>query len=256
MSPDHEHEQIDELLASYVLQALTGEDAAEADRLLATHVPSCLRCRNTLQELQDLTGDLALIAPAVAPPETLLPSIRRRTGKSGSSQRRPFFAYAAAAMLVVVIGLTGWNFMLSSQVTSAEQRQAARSSMLNTLMAEADSQMLTLDPEAPPTPAPSAADPVVIVSYHPGVQHVWVFGMNIPQPAGGDVYQVWLVRSGAPTASARFIPGPDGYVQTFVPSDLAYYDEVLITEESGAFLTVQPSGPVRWNAAVTPAVTP
>lgn len=254
MSPDHE--QIDELLAGYLLQALSGEDAAEADRLLATHVPSCLRCRTTLQELQDLTGDLALIATPVAPPETLLPSVRRRTGKSGSTRSKPFFAYAAAAMLVVVIGLTGWNFMLSSQVTSAEQRQAARSSMLNTLMAEAGSQMLTLDPEAQAIPAASdgspGSNPVVVVSYHPGIQHVWVFGMNIPRPASGDVYQVWLVRSGAPTASARFIPGPDGYVQTFVPSDLAYYDEILITEESGAFLTAQPSGPVRWNAAVTP----
>jgi len=254
MSPDHE--QIDELLAGYVLQALSGEDAAEADRLLATHVPSCLLCRTTLQELQDLTGDLALIAAPVTPPETLLPRIRKRTGKSGSTPNRPFFAYAAAAMLIVVIALTGWNFMLSSQVTSAEQRQAARSSMLNTLMGEADSRMLTLDPEAQATPVPVGTsqgdNPVIVVSYHPGIQHVWVFGMNIPRPTGGNVYQVWLVRSGAPTASARFVPGPDGYVQTFVPSDLAYYDEILITEESGAFLTAQPSGPVRWNAAVTP----
>lgn len=250
MSPDHE--QIDELLAGYVLQALSGENAIEADRILAHHVPGCLRCRTTLQDLQDLTGELALVPAASAPPETLLPNIRRQIGKSSSTARRPFFAYAAAAMLVMMVGLAGWNFLLSSQVTSTEQRQAARSSMLNNLMAEADSEMITLAPEASPTPAASGTAPIVIVSYHPGVQHVWVFGMNIPQPASGDVYQVWLVRAGAPTASARFIPGPDGDVQTFVPSDLAFYDEILITEESGAFLVVQPSGPVRWNAAVTP----
>ena len=37
MTPDHD--AIDELLAGYVLQALSGPDAADADRLLAEHVP-------------------------------------------------------------------------------------------------------------------------------------------------------------------------------------------------------------------------
>lgn len=252
MSPDHE--RIEELLAGYALQALTGDDAAETDRLLATHVPTCLTCRRTLQDFQDVTGELALVARPVEAPETLLPGLRKQTAHSPAKQRRPFFVYASAAMLVLVVGLAGWNFMLSSQVTTSEQRQAARSNMINRIMAEADSEMITLDPEAP-APAAAASGtyaPAIVVSYEPGAAHVWIFGMNIPQPDGGNVYQVWLVRGGAPAASARFVPGEDGYVETFVPSDLALYDEILITEESGAFLVLRPSGPVRWNAAVTP----
>ena len=35
-----DHERIDELLAGYVLLSLSGEDAAEADRVLIDHVPS------------------------------------------------------------------------------------------------------------------------------------------------------------------------------------------------------------------------
>jgi len=42
-----DHERIDELLAGYVLLSLSGEDAAEADRILVDHVPSCATCRAT-----------------------------------------------------------------------------------------------------------------------------------------------------------------------------------------------------------------
>ena len=63
-----DHERIDEILAGYVLLSLSGEDAAEADRILAEHVPSCGRCRATLNELQAVSGDLALAAAPVDPP--------------------------------------------------------------------------------------------------------------------------------------------------------------------------------------------
>ena len=55
-----DHDLIEELLAGYALQSLSGEDAAKADRLLAGHVPSCSLCREILVDFQAVTGDIAL----------------------------------------------------------------------------------------------------------------------------------------------------------------------------------------------------
>ena len=38
---NEDHVRIQELMAGYVLDGLSGEDAVEADRLLSEHVPSC-----------------------------------------------------------------------------------------------------------------------------------------------------------------------------------------------------------------------
>ena len=75
-----DHEQIDELLAGYVLRSLSGEDAARADRLLSEHVPTCARCRATLADFQAIMADLALEAAPLAPPDALLPRLHRELG--------------------------------------------------------------------------------------------------------------------------------------------------------------------------------
>ena len=82
--------------------------------------------------------------------------------------------------------------------------------------------------------------------------HVWIFGMGIPQPGPGDIYEVWLGRTGEYTPAGQFTPGPDGYVQAFVPADLSGYDEVMITEEPASTTATQPLGAVRWIATIVP----
>src|SRR5205814_7768874 len=62
-------ERIEELLAGHALGALSGEDRARADRLLAEHVPTCDVCRAWPGKSLLISGDLALATPPVAPPE-------------------------------------------------------------------------------------------------------------------------------------------------------------------------------------------
>lgn len=258
MTPDHEH--IEELLAGYVLQTLSGEDAAEADRLLVSHVPGCSLCREALAGFQELTGELALAADPAEPPDLLLPSLKTQLSDRPIGRARSFFLYAAAAVLVVAVGLAGWNFMLSSQVSTSEKRQASLSNMLNTLLKEDGSKMVALHtgseagaalPESP-APVPMPGGPSVMISFQPGAPHAWILGVNIPQPDPGHVYQLWLGRAGSFTPAARFAPGPDGYVQQFIPADLTQYDEVAVTMEVATIYVVTPTGPVRWDARVYP----
>ena len=69
-----DHERIEELLAGYVLLALSGEDAIEADRLLSEHVPTCPMCRETLAGFQVCSIRLKLVSCAIAL-LTLMPNV-------------------------------------------------------------------------------------------------------------------------------------------------------------------------------------
>jgi hypothetical protein len=105
-----DHDAIDELLAGYVLEALSGADADEADRLLVDHVPGCARCHETLDDFAAVVGDLGLSVPAAPAPDLLWPRIERdlepRSGRRfalGSGGR----VAAAVAAVVAVVGIAG-----------------------------------------------------------------------------------------------------------------------------------------------------
>ena len=252
MSTDHE--RIDELLAGYALRALEGPDAVEADRLLLEHVPGCDRCRATLADFEVVAGDLALSAAAAAPPDLLFPSIRRSLDTRRARGGRGAVAWVAAAAMVVVLGLAGWNVLLNSQVGSSERRSAALRNMVGTLMQEDGSQMVALEDEAATDiPAPAEPRPRLLLSFQPGAPHGWVLGMDIPQPAPGTVYQLWLGRGGVYVPSERFVPDEIGVVRVFVADDLAAYDQVTVTEEPAQIIVVQPGGAFRWGGTMTSA---
>ena len=130
-----DHERIDELLAGYVLLSLSGEDAAEADRILAEHVPSCGRCRATLNELQAVSGDLALAAAPVDPPETLLPRIHRAIDEvplAGRTPRRGALV-AVAASAVALVALGGLSLVLGNRLSDAQTRAGTALEILSAM---------------------------------------------------------------------------------------------------------------------------
>jgi len=119
---NEDHERIEELLAGYALLGLSGEDAVEADRLLSDHVPSCPRCRDAVAGFQDVAGELALAAAPAAPPELLLPRIRRDVARIPLSRRRRA-PVAAVAGVVAVVSLAGLSASLGNRVSRAEAQR-------------------------------------------------------------------------------------------------------------------------------------
>src|SRR5262245_2566684 len=103
-----DHAAIDELLAGYVLGALSGPDAAEMDRLFVEHIPGCDTCRATLRTFQELTGDLAISVDEVTPPDMLLPRLQRDLGPR-RTRRMPSWSggriAATVAAVVVAVGV-------------------------------------------------------------------------------------------------------------------------------------------------------
>ena len=225
---NEDHERIDELLAGYVLLSLSGEDAAEADRLLVEHVPSCTRCRATLAELQTVAGDLALAASPAEPPETLLPRLHRAMDDVPLAGRRPrrgaLIAVAASAAALVAMG--GFSLVLGSRLSTAQTRAGTALEILSA-MRSPGAQPVNVAPqdETPP-------DSGMVEVSAPDVRRLYVAAEYCPEPAPGHAYQLWLGDDGDWTAVGEMFWPEDGVVLLELEVDVARYDEIWITEEA------------------------
>jgi hypothetical protein len=221
-----DHERIDELLAGYVLRSLSGEDAAEADRLLGEHVPSCIACRRTLAGLEAVAGDLALSVDPVAPPDLALARIHRSMGRSAAaapSRRGAFAGFAATAVALVALG--GLSLAMMNRAQVAEER---------TEIAIELASLMTSPGVSPAVVRPQGAAPsnsVFVQASAPDIRRMYVAAKLCPDPAPGHAYQLWLGNDGVFTAYGPMFVPDDGIVLLELTVDVSVYDEIWITEE-------------------------
>jgi hypothetical protein len=107
--------------------------------------------------------------------------------------------------------------------------------------------------------------PTMLVSYLPGYPATRFVGVDIPPPAKGNVYRIWLDQGGTLTLVTQFVP-MDGDAMIEASVDLTQYDGVTVTEEPSGpagMVPTQPSGTTRWTGAIpapssqpVPAITP
>lgn len=231
-----DHDAIEELLAGYVLRSLSGADAAEADRLLSEHVPGCTMCRDTLDDLQQLTADLGLAAAPVTPPETLLPRLHREL-EPQAPRRRPMQLFAVAAGVVAVVGLAGLTVSQNIRANNADVRADSLANAAQ-LAARPDARMVDVGP-------------VQEISA-PGEEHLYVMGEGVPAPPAGSVYRVWLVSDGVPTFAGDFVP-EGGEVFLDVTFDPSRHDDLWISIEPAGASTDAPTGADWWSASASDA---
>jgi hypothetical protein len=223
---ERDHERIEELLAGYALLALEGDDATEADRLLAEHVPTCLRCRQALAGLQEVAGDLALAARPTAPPDLVLARIHRGMDDvplTGRSRRGAYVALVASVAALVAMG--GFSLTMISRAHRAETRNGIFTDMVNALKAP-DANPVTLQAQGS-TPASST----LIEVARADVRTIYLYTDDCPQPADGMAYEIWLGDKGTFVPYAQFTPDGEGTVLLKFPVDVSRYDEIWITEE-------------------------
>jgi hypothetical protein len=244
-----DHERIEELLAGYALLGLTGEDAIDADRLLSEHVPTCLTCRDTLAGLQAVTGELALAADPIPPPDLLLPRIRRELDLAvPQARRRGNGRLIAAAGVVAVVSLAALSVSLSGRVSRTEAQRGQLVEAL-TAMQQPGANPVSLQPKG-------FSSPGLMEVSGPDLERVYIVGHGVPQPAEGYAYQLWLGSAGTFQAVGRqFIPDELGLVILSLTFDPSPYDEILITEEPAGATPERPSEGAAhvWSAAVEAA---
>lgn len=242
-----DHERIEELLAGYALLSLTGEDAIEADHLVRTHVPGCPSCRQTLPTFQALSGDLALAADPSAPPELLLPRIRRVMRDDPSSaratRRRNLLAVASGVVAIVVMG--GLAVSLGSRASEAEADRGTALAILSAMRSPGAS--IDLEPQGG-TPVGTS---FVEVSA-PNVRRIYLASQDCPEPAPDHAYQLWLGSEGTFVPVGEMFVPKDGVVLLELTVDVSRYEEVWITEELVGTPPSRPrtDGGYSWRASL------
>ena len=231
------HGETQELLARYALQSLSGEDAAEADRLLTEHVPACSECRMMLDAFQGVAGELALDAEPVTPPDPLLPRMHREMDPRGRSGIRwtPGRLVAAAASVVLVVGVGG---MALSQLEDRKTAQVPAADVQNLADFVVQHPTLLRQPLGGNAQEISAQ----------GVQELYVYGRAVPFPAPGLVYRLWAVSGHHATHLSDFLPYPDGTVLVRLEVDPATFDHLLVTVEPAGSEPSEPGDPA-WPEA-------
>ncbi len=232
-----DHDATDELLAGYVLGSLSGEDAAEVDRLLSEHVPECAACRATLDAFQGLTGEIGMAATPAAPPETLLPRLHRSLDggrRRGLPAWSPTRLVAAAAAAVVVVGAAG--LVISERAGSAPEQRLSQADLatVRELKSKPDTQTNDIDGRATEVVAP-------------GVEELYIIGSGIETPPAGLTYRLWTVNEQGETWVGDFVP-VDGRIVLRVAVDPSTVDDLLVTLEPADSEPSQPGEPA-WDAA-------
>ncbi len=231
-----DHERIEELLAGYALLALSGQDAEEADRLLTDHVPGCPACRQTLSDFRILSGDLALAADPVPPPDLTLARIHRAIDEvplTGRPARRGSFL-ALAAGVVALVAMGGLSFVMAGRASNAQDSTATALEALVALQSPG-SASAQLEPKGG---TPSSSGFLEISRPDAGVSYLVAW--ECPDPDPSYEYVLWLGKGGEFTPIARFSPS-DGRVLLRLPVDVTAFDAIWITEEVAGVTPATPN---------------
>ena len=232
-----------ELLPAY---ALDGLDEAEK-RHVDEHLTGCFLCRTELRAYQDVTGQLAFLAPEAFPAADLqsrLPDRIQRlkptrpTSAYQQSSRSPLIArltpVGAIMGLILIVALALSNLLLWQRLNH-----------LDVLAGPLGMRAVTLQN----TQAAPQASAFVIISSD-GENGVLVVD-ELPELEPEREYQLWLVRGQETISGAVFSVDETGYrgLRIEAPESLLNYSAVRVTIEPAGG-SIQPAGDEVLNGSL------
>lgn len=213
-----------DLLAAYALDALPADESEQFE----THLAGCRECRAELSELSAATAQLAAGASA-APPDGLrarvLGSIAPRVVPD---RRRLWLRVLVPAVAVLAVAVLALAALLGSV-----DRRSAVDDALRRVVAAPDGSLVVLEGEAA-----SAATFVFSTGSGEGVLLV----EGLPQVAGDETYQFWLIDETGPRSAGVF-SAAGGDAALVVAADLGAVTALGVTVEPAGG-SPQPTGEI------------
>ena len=245
------HEEIQELIASYALGILDDNEAAQVESLLETSVEA----REELANLQQVTNLLGMAVPEVEPSasfedrlfdrigiaETAVPEAPKQAPQPVRKPAEPTFwqrlsqMFAQPRMQLAGVALMAFLFVGSGMLM---RQNAAMNEQLSAL----DGTLPTLQLAGVGN---SAATGLIVLSMD-GVDGTAIIDL-MPQPDEGQVYQLWLKKGDLVEPGPTFTNlTSEGYGANWVESDfpLDSYDQFAVTVEPDGGSDVPTSDPV------------
>lgn len=243
-----------DLLGAYALGAVDAREAAEMRVLLAQDVaaeaelaellaavsalpalaepmapPAGLRDRIAAAALAEAPSRSAPpIAAPTLPPAPIAPSVADRTNvvrpEPAFWQRAAVWATAAAALLLISLGLLYWNMQLRNEISTTPPVETL--ALATTAM------------------APEASGEV---HYMPDQGVLMLDVKDLPPLPQGYVYEVWLIGEGNPVPAGVFA---DATAQHAVAADRSLFNTLAITMEPGPMGTEAPTGEIYATASL------
>jgi anti-sigma-K factor RskA len=243
------HKQFADDLAPYALGLLDGTDR----QALEEHLAECASCR---REVELLRGDMSLLALTTAGPKPPARAKQRLMAAIAAEPRLPVAVaaperrqrfwwpalgwIAAAAMVLLSIGLLRQNSALQNNLNSLQARLAEQGDKLR----EANQVVATLlDPDATKIELVAAGNkpqPRGKAIYQRRNRNLIFFASNLPPLPADKIYELWLFPAdgGAPIAAGLFKPDDRGsatLVNPPLPEGVAAKNFVVTLEpESGS----------------------
>jgi Anti-sigma-K factor rskA/Putative zinc-finger len=211
------HSEYEELAAGYVMGALEPDD----EHVFQRHLDGCPVCEANVRELEAVVGELAYAVPPADPPDTVWAGIRREIrseavrpeavpqapapgparapaparARRGGRVQRLLPRLAAAAAILLLVGLSVWNASLRDQNATYRDRVAALEEATR-LANDPTASLVALDDAEGTTGAQAA----VIVSSREDRGVLLI--ENLPPLQRNRVYELWGIPAGADPATA------------------------------------------------------
>ena len=220
-----DHERVEELLAAHALDGLDGPDAELAERALVEHVPECDPCRRAWDAYRTVSSDLALAAAPMPTSETLDARLGRGVlGAPGDVRVRPVrrLTAAAAAVVAVLVGLSGFSVIRATQLSGEVERARADQASIF------DAFSTALHPDGESVSLTGDGEEAAALYYVPGQRRGYLMATNLPPPR--FTYHVWFVDDGR-MWHAGVLRVRDGRAVLPCRTDPATWDAVMLTDE-------------------------
>lgn len=208
-----------DILAAYAVDALTSEEVVG----IGGHLRTCAYCQHEVASLRATVGLLPYGIVEAEPPADLRARIidAAKTGRPAPA-REPTAARGRSA---------GWGWL---------RRFAPALMALTFVIGLLFGRALPAPPATQPagqvvtlSGQPSGSGTVLVANDH---SYVRLTISGLPQPAPGQVYQLWLLGRSAPISAGTFSAKPDGS-GTFEINGLAWSPEY-----NGIAITIEPIG--------------
>lgn len=255
------HEESQAELGAYALDAVTPDERAAID----AHLESCAGCREELRAMTEVTAAMSATVPArpmdplrsAAVKQRLLERARADSGarpiRSAAIPSRPAalpWWIAAAASVAFIVAVYQRSVVQGERedVRAALAAESLQVAQLRDTLAERERMLLAL----------AGADVKVVElvanNRRPYARMFWaqatntwtMFAHQLPTPAAGRTYQLWLItRDGQRISAGTFAPDPSGNAVVSAQYPLApdALGTIAVTEEPAGGVP-QPTGEI------------
>ncbi len=222
------HEEVQELLAGYALNAL---DPAEIPGLEA-HLSGCAVCQRELAMLREVASVLAEGVASVEPPAALRSRILAAVRPArGPRAVHPWAFGLAAVAAVLLVALAGVGVTLNHRLAVLSERLASQERIL----------VLLANPTARTVSLTGSVQARVRLFYEPERKSGALIVVDLDDPGRDFVYQVWLIAGQEPESAGVFRSTLGQPMIVPIAADFARYQIIAITRERGPIGVQRPT---------------